>query len=81
MISNQYPTIIYGIVNGVLLPLGTLSIGPGGALVLTPTGAGGATIPSDANGNPRIFDPANNGYWTLTAPNGIATFSNFSATP
>lgn len=35
----------------------------------------------DPSGNPRIFDPANNGYWTLKAPNGVATFSNFSPTP
>lgn len=42
-------------------------------------GTGGGNF--DGNGNPRLFDSVNNGYWTLTAPNGVSTLTNFGATP
>lgn len=35
----------------------------------------------DSSGNPRIFDSVRNGYYTLTASNGLLTLSNFSTSP
>jgi hypothetical protein len=40
--------------------------------------SGGGSGHFDSSGNPRIYDSANNGYYTLTAPNGILTLTNFS---
>jgi hypothetical protein len=45
------------------------------------TGGGGGSGFFDSSGNPRIFDSTNNGYWTLTAPNGILELNSFSTSP
>lgn len=68
MISNQYPTIIYGVVNGQIVRVGQVSINTLGQLILTPdSGAGAQEI--------SVFDPIQNGFRTLTAPNGVLTLS------
>lgn len=42
---------------------------------------GSSTGHFDSSGNPRIFDSVRNGYYTLTAPNGLLTLSAFSTSP
>lgn len=89
MISNQAPsTVIYGIVNGSIVPVGTLTVSAGGQLILTPSGGssgggggGGGSGHFDPSGNLRVYDPTNNGWWTLTAPGGVLGLTNFSTTP
>lgn len=84
MISNQERTLLYALVNGTLTPVGSLVVGPNGTLIISSSTGGGSGSGSgyfDANGNPRIFDSLNNGYWTQTAPNGITTYTNFSTNP
>lgn len=83
MISNQEPTILYTVVNGVITPIGSLVVGPNGTLIISSSSSGGGSGSGkfDANGNPRIYDPVNVGYWTLTADGGRATFTAFSANP
>jgi len=41
MITNQFPNILYGEVNGSLVPVGTLTVTNGGQLVLNVQGGGG----------------------------------------
>lgn len=84
MFSNQYPTIIYGIVGGQVVPLGTIFVNANGLLILVPSsGGGGSTGHFDSSGNPRIYDAntMGGGWWTLTAPNGVPSCTNFSANP
>lgn len=45
------------------------------------SGGSGGSGNFDGNGNPRLFDSINNGYWTLTAPGGVTTLTNFSTSP
>lgn len=70
MISNQYPTIVYGIVNGALIPVGSLIYNSEGQLILT-AGSGSGSQPQSVS----IFDPLVDAYRTLTAPGGVLTLS------
>jgi len=76
MITNQFTNIIYGVINGGIVPIGTLIIGSGGQLIISPSFPGGDTPISphfDSQGNIQIFDTVNNVWLSLTAPNGILT--------
>jgi hypothetical protein len=70
MISNQYPTIIYGISGGTLVPLGSLVFNANGQLILTPSassGGGGGTT------SLQVWDSTAGKYRPLTAPGGVLT--------
>lgn len=59
MITNQFPNIIYTLVNGVPVPAGTLQLGSGGQLIIQSTGGGGG----GGTGNVTV-----NGSNVLTSP-------------
>lgn len=76
MISDQYQTIVYGRVNGTIVPIGSLLINSAGQLILTPSSGGGGGGGGVAN---QVYDPVEEGYRTLTAPSGILTVSAVGA--
>jgi hypothetical protein len=69
MISNQYPTIVYGLVNGTIVPLGSLVINAENQLILTPNSSSGEVVT-------QVWDPTANAYRSLTAPGGVLTLGS-----
>jgi hypothetical protein len=69
MISNQYPTIVYGLVNGAPTPLGTLIINAQNQLILIPSSGGGTPAA-------QVWDPTAGAYRSLTAPGGVLTLGD-----
>lgn len=69
MISNQYPTIIYGLVSGEIVPLGSLILNAENQLILTPSASSGVVAT-------QVWDPTANAYRSLTAPGGVLTLGN-----
>lgn len=69
MISNQYPTLVYGIVNGSVVPIGSLILNSQNQLILTPSSGSGTEVT-------QVWDPIANAFRSLTAPGGVLTLGN-----
>lgn len=70
MISNQYPTVIYGVVNGQVVPLGSLILNAQNQLIITPSAGGGSAT------SIQVWDPTVSKYRPLTAPGGVLTLGD-----
>lgn len=69
MITNQTSTILYTVVNGIITPVGSAIIGPGGQLIITSSSSGaGSTTRATA-----LFDSVSGTWRTASVPNGILT--------
>ena len=68
-LTNQFPNIVYTLVNGKPVAAGSINVGSDGQLIFTPSGGSGSS-PLE------VFDPVNNVYYALTATGKVLTLSS-----